>query len=89
MAPAPLKTSSSAGVPGFVESYLYAKRVIPRKRAIQTEEVADVAAFPQPPLQRDQRPTDRHRRRNVDQLLRRRADPRRLARGIEVQAKGD
>ncbi len=45
VAPAPLKTSSAAGVPGFVESYLYAERVIPRKRAIQTEEVADVAAF--------------------------------------------
>ncbi len=45
VAPAPLKTSSSAGVPGFVESYLYAERVIPRKQAIQTEEAADVAAF--------------------------------------------
>jgi enoyl-[acyl-carrier protein] reductase I len=45
VAPAPLRTSSSAGVPGFVESYLYAEQVIPRKRAVQTEEVADVAAF--------------------------------------------
>jgi enoyl-[acyl-carrier protein] reductase I len=45
VAPAPLKTSSSAGVPGFVESYLYAEKVIPRKRAVQTEEAADVAAF--------------------------------------------
>jgi enoyl-[acyl-carrier protein] reductase I len=45
VAPAPLKTSSSAGVPGFVESYLYAEQVIPRKRAVQTEEVANVAAF--------------------------------------------
>ena len=45
VAPAPLKTSSSAGVPGFVESYLYAEQVIPRKRAVQTEEAADVVAF--------------------------------------------
>jgi enoyl-[acyl-carrier protein] reductase I len=45
VAPAPLKTSSSAGVPGFVESYLYAEQVIPRKRAVQTEEVAAVVAF--------------------------------------------
>jgi enoyl-[acyl-carrier protein] reductase I len=45
VAPAPLRTSSSAGVPGFVESYLYAEQLIPRKRAVQTEEVAHVAAF--------------------------------------------
>jgi enoyl-[acyl-carrier protein] reductase I len=45
VAPAPLKTSSSAGVPGFVESYLYAEQVIPRKRAVRTEEAADVVAF--------------------------------------------
>ena len=45
VAPAPLRTSSSAGVPGFVESYLYAEQVIPRKRAVQTEEVANAVAF--------------------------------------------
>ncbi len=45
VAPAPLRTSASAGVPGFVESYLYAEQLIPRKRAVQTEEVAHVAAF--------------------------------------------
>ena len=45
VAPGLLKTSASAGIPGYVESYLYAEEVIPRKQAIQTEEAAAVAAF--------------------------------------------
>ena len=45
VAPGLLKTSASAGIPGYVEAYLYAEEVIPRKRAVQTEEVAQVAAF--------------------------------------------
>ncbi|MFN3191165.1 MAG: enoyl-ACP reductase [Aureliella sp.] len=40
-----LKTSASAGIPGYVDSYLYAEQVIPRKRALATEEVANTAAF--------------------------------------------
>jgi len=40
-----LKTSASAGIPGYVDAYLYAERVIPRKEALTTEEVASVAAF--------------------------------------------
>lgn len=40
-----LKTSASAGIPGYVDSYLYAEKVIPRKRAVSTEEVAATAAF--------------------------------------------
>ncbi|HBJ38948.1 MAG TPA: enoyl-ACP reductase [Planctomycetaceae bacterium] len=40
-----LKTSASAGIPGYVDSYLYADRIIPRKRAVQTDEVAATAAF--------------------------------------------
>jgi enoyl-[acyl-carrier protein] reductase I len=40
-----LKTSASAGIPGYVDAYLFAEQVIPRKLAIQTEEVANVAAF--------------------------------------------
>ncbi len=40
-----LKTSASAGIPGYVDAYLYAEQVIPRKRALQTQEVANVAAF--------------------------------------------
>jgi enoyl-[acyl-carrier protein] reductase I len=45
VAPALLKTSASAGIPGYVESYLYAEQVIPRKKAVQTEEVAHAVAF--------------------------------------------
>ena len=40
-----LKTSASAGIPGYVDSYLYAEQVIPRKQAVQTAEVAQTAAF--------------------------------------------
>jgi enoyl-[acyl-carrier protein] reductase I len=40
-----LKTSASAGIPGYVDSYLYAEQVIPRKRALETREAADVVAF--------------------------------------------
>ncbi len=40
-----LKTSASAGIPGYVESYLFAEQATLRKRAVQTEEVANVAAF--------------------------------------------
>jgi enoyl-[acyl-carrier protein] reductase I len=45
VAPGLLKTSASAGIPGYVDSYLYAEQVTLRKRAVQTEEVANVAAF--------------------------------------------
>jgi len=45
VAPGLLKTSASAGIPGYVESYLYAEQATLRKRAVQTEEVANVAAF--------------------------------------------
>ena len=40
-----LKTSASAGIPGYVDSYLYAEKVIPRGRAVATPEVANTAAF--------------------------------------------
>jgi enoyl-[acyl-carrier protein] reductase I len=40
-----LKTSASAGIPGYVDAYLFAERVIPRKRALATEEVASTALF--------------------------------------------
>jgi enoyl-[acyl-carrier protein] reductase I len=43
--PGLLKTSASAGIPGYVDSYLYAEQVIPRKQAIETEEAASVAVF--------------------------------------------
>ena len=40
-----LKTSASAGIPGYVDAYLFAERVIPRKRALATDEVASTALF--------------------------------------------
>jgi enoyl-[acyl-carrier protein] reductase I len=45
VAPGLLKTSASAGIPGYVDAYLYAEQVIPRKKALKTDEVANVAAF--------------------------------------------
>jgi len=45
VAPGLLKTSASAGIPGYVDSYLYAEQIIPRKEAVQTQEAASVAAF--------------------------------------------
>jgi hypothetical protein len=43
--PGLLKTSASAGIPGYVDAYLYAEKVIPRKRAVETQEAANVVAF--------------------------------------------
>jgi enoyl-[acyl-carrier protein] reductase I len=43
--PSLLKTSASAGIPGYVDSYLFAEQVIPRKQAVQTEEAAAAAVF--------------------------------------------
>lgn len=45
VAPGLLKTSASAGIPGYVDAYLFAEQVIPRKTAIRTEEAANMAAF--------------------------------------------
>jgi len=45
VAPGLLKTSASAGIPGYVDSYLFAEKVIPRQRAVTTAEVANAAAF--------------------------------------------
>lgn len=41
----PLKTSASAGIPGYIESYLYAEKLTFRKRNLETQEVANVVAF--------------------------------------------
>ncbi len=43
--PGLLKTSASAGIPGYVESYLYAEKATLRKQALKTEEAANVVAF--------------------------------------------
>ncbi|MDE0940276.1 MAG: SDR family oxidoreductase [Pirellulales bacterium] len=45
VSPGLLKTSASAGIPGYVDSYLYAERISPRHKAVQTEEVANAVAF--------------------------------------------
>ena len=45
VAPSLLKTSASAGIPGYLDSYLFAERVIPRKSAVKTEEAAAAAVF--------------------------------------------
>src|SRR6478672_5299631 len=45
VAPGLLKTSASAGIPGYIDSYLYAEQVIPRKAAVQTQEAANAAVF--------------------------------------------
>ncbi|MBU0482339.1 MAG: SDR family oxidoreductase [Proteobacteria bacterium] len=43
--PGLLKTSASAGIPGYIDSYLYAEKLTLRKKALATSEVADTAAF--------------------------------------------
>jgi enoyl-[acyl-carrier protein] reductase I len=45
VSPSLLKTSASAGIPGYLDSYLYAEQVIPRKEAVETQEAANVAVF--------------------------------------------
>lgn len=43
--PGLLKTSASAGIPGYVDSYLFAEQATLRKQAVQTREVANTVAF--------------------------------------------
>jgi len=43
--PGLLKTSASAGIPGYVDSYLFAEKAILRKKALETREAADTAVF--------------------------------------------
>jgi enoyl-[acyl-carrier protein] reductase I len=45
VSPGLLKTSASAGIPGYVNSYLYAEQATLRKKAVSTPEAANVAAF--------------------------------------------
>jgi enoyl-[acyl-carrier protein] reductase I len=40
-----LKTSAAAGIPGYVDSYLYAEKLMLRKKGLQTSEIANIAAF--------------------------------------------
>lgn len=45
VAPGLLKTSASAGIPGYVDSYLFAERATLRGRAVETSEAANAVAF--------------------------------------------
>ena len=40
-----LKTSASAGIPGYIDHYMFAEQVTLRKRALNTDEVANAALF--------------------------------------------
>lgn len=40
-----LKTSASAGIPGYIDSYLYGEAATLRKRGVTTAEVADATLF--------------------------------------------
>jgi enoyl-[acyl-carrier protein] reductase I len=41
----PLKTSASAGIPNYIDNYVYAENLTLRKQALKTNEVADTAVF--------------------------------------------
>lgn len=43
--PGTLKTSASAGIPGYLESYLFSEKLTYRKRSLNTQEVANAVAF--------------------------------------------
>jgi enoyl-[acyl-carrier protein] reductase I len=40
-----LKTSASAGIPGYLESYLFSEKLTFRKRSLETQEVANAVVF--------------------------------------------
>jgi enoyl-[acyl-carrier protein] reductase I len=46
----PLKTSASAGIPNYLENYMYAEKLTLRKKALETSEVAHSVAFLLSPL---------------------------------------
>jgi enoyl-[acyl-carrier protein] reductase I len=46
----PLKTSASAGIPDYIENYLYSEALTMRKEALKTPEVANTALFLLSPL---------------------------------------
>ncbi len=45
VAPSLLKTSASAGIPNYIDSYLFAEKAILRKEALTTQEAANLAVF--------------------------------------------
>jgi len=40
-----LKTSASAGIPGYLDYYIFAEQLTLRKKALETREVANIVAF--------------------------------------------
>ena len=43
--PGLLKTSASAGIPGYIDSFLHAEKATIRKKALTTKEAANTAVF--------------------------------------------
>lgn len=41
----PLKTSASAGIPGYINNYLYSEKLTLRKENLKTQEVADTITY--------------------------------------------
>jgi enoyl-[acyl-carrier protein] reductase I len=41
----PLKTSASAGIPGYINNYLYAEQLTMRHQALETQEVANTVVY--------------------------------------------
>lgn len=41
----PLKTSASAGIPDYIDNYVYAEELTLRKKALETQEVANTVLF--------------------------------------------
>ena len=41
----PLKTSASAGIPDYIDNYLFAEELCMRKQALETQEVANTVCF--------------------------------------------
>jgi enoyl-[acyl-carrier protein] reductase I len=41
----PLKTSASAGIPDYIDNYLFAEALTLRRKALETQEVANTVAF--------------------------------------------
>ena len=65
-----LKTSASAGIPGYVDSYLFCREsdsARPRRCDRRSGRSGSISA--QPPKQRNHGPINRRRCRNVDKLL--------------------
>ena len=73
--PGLLKTSASAGIPGYVDSYLFAEQATLRKQAVRMERGRCRDRLPpQSALRRHQRAGARDRRRHGDQLFRQPVD---------------